>query len=277
MATRAYGCHTRAMRCSVSASARSPPSPSKPVAPIHQVPGVPVAGATCGLAARKAALVRASSRETHTSSHARTSSPAQRDFASAMVMPARTCVRAAAAVTARSRGPSRRAMGCSSQCGAGSVASGGSAPAVGGVRLGAFFSPAPSHTAPIGNLGILTHATRSFTATLHLHTLYGAAFLYRDRQPAWLAASGQEAGRGLPGEPRGEVERGRSSPRLPRALHAQLQRAGHPRALSAGAEQHARLARRAGSRRSRGSARGRGWSRRGRSATRSPASGAGRW
>ena len=224
MPTRACGCHTLAIRRNTPASARSPPSPSKPVAPIHHVPGMPAAGATCGLADKKAALVRASSRVTQASSQSRTWSAAQRPRAAATVMPARTCNRAAAAVTARSRWPSRRARSCSSQCGGGAAADAALASASG--AYAASGDIASSHTAPIGNLGILTHATRSvlhsvthFVAgTFHLHPLCGAAFFDRDEQAARLrphrgagagtdTSTGTSTGTGLPVQSCRQIER----------------------------------------------------------------------
>jgi hypothetical protein len=119
-ATRAAGCHTCASRCSVCASIRSPPSASKPLAPIHHVPRASRAGVTCGLAARNAALARANSRAITASFHGSTMRAAQRARASGTVIPTRTCARAAALVTARSswRFPSASAMGSVSQCGA---------------------------------------------------------------------------------------------------------------------------------------------------------------
>ena len=62
----------RASASSAFASARSPPTASSPVAPIHHMPGAPVTGVTCGLAPRKVAVARRISSSTTTWSHGRT-------------------------------------------------------------------------------------------------------------------------------------------------------------------------------------------------------------
>jgi len=177
--TRALGCHTFASASSVRASKGSPPIVSKPPAPIHQVPGAPLTGLTCGLAERNAADARASSRAITASSHASTSSAAHRDFASGTDIPVRTCAFAAAEVTARSTGrfPCTSAIGSVSQW---------------GPKWGPKWGDAlrPDHTAPIGNLGMRTHATRHFDVTVNFsqgknfHGLVWSALLDHDGDAA---------------------------------------------------------------------------------------------
>src|SRR5688500_6023005 len=212
IATRARGCQTWARASRVCARSRSPPMPSKPSAPTHLVPGASRSGATCGLAARKAAVTRAVSRSIAGESHIRDSRAAHFARACATVIPARTPSLVAAEVAMRTRVPSVSARGCSSQlqmedgrgkgeddsalgivglgeataadADAGARGVPGAVPrAIPGDGTTGLRLSCASHTAPIGNLGMRTQATRdSFAdvmAELQLHVGIRAALLER--------------------------------------------------------------------------------------------------
>ena len=219
---------------------RSPPCPSSPCAPIHQRPGR--AGVTCGLSARHAAVTRCMARPTARSSQGRTSSPAQMARAAGMVMPFRTPSVAACVVATSTRSLRVSAMACSSQCD-GSF-SGDASPVA--RALPSLVAPADrrggswpsSHTAPIGNFGMRTQATRMMDDTgnlnggtkpaaknrefgwsplttapsaFHLHShgpthLRHRSLTHHDERRILVAREADEAKRHLPRERRGTVE-----------------------------------------------------------------------
>ena len=83
----------------------------------------------------------------------------------------------------------------------------------GGIRSDPFPSAiARSHAAPIGNLGMRTHATRHFDCTTHLHDVMRSSLLHRYLHNELCVERRRSTGR-LPGEVR------RGGPAVERARH----------------------------------------------------------
>ena len=193
IATRARGCHDAREREQVARERRlvEPERAHPPDARARRAAGV-----TCGLAARKSAVVSVTARASAGASHSSVSTSGQRPRAADTVIPVRTPARAAARETAHSRAPSTSATARSSHGGdwyarrpLAGVPDGGddSGSASCGCRSALAASARRSrsrHTAAIGNLGMRTHAMRQGAFMHHLHRSTTSTLLHRDPSPA---------------------------------------------------------------------------------------------